>query len=72
MINNYLGQFNSLNELKSYNKQLKVAEYRELVKRFNEKASMELNSMMCDLAKVLIKQFGLTPEEIEAIELETI
>lgn len=72
MINTYLGTFNTVEELKAHNKQLKIAEYVKLNKRFNEQPSMELSSMMSDLAQILINRFGLTPDEVEAIELETL
>lgn len=69
----YLGmEFKSYQELREWNKQGKINEYRNLAKRFNEQATLELSSMMSDLAQVLIKQFGLTPDELEAIELENL
>ena len=68
MINTYLGTFNNTQELIAHNKQLKVAEYRNLAKRFATQPSMELSSMMSDLALILVNKFSLTWEEIEQLE----
>ena len=69
----YLGmEFKSYQELRAWTKAGKINEYRSLSKRFNEQSTLELSSMMSDLAQVLIKQFGVTPDELEDIELETL
>ena len=68
MINTYLGQFNNVDELKAHNKQLKVAEYRNLAKRFADNPSMELSSMMSDLALTLVNVFNMSWIEVEALE----
>lgn len=68
MINTYLGTFNTVEELKAHNKQLKIAEYVKLNKRFNEQPSMELSSMMSDLALTLVNTFNMSWGEVEALE----
>lgn len=68
IINTYLGTFNNTQELKEFNKQSKIAEYKNLAKRFNSQPSMELSSMMSDLALTLVNTFSLTWEEVEQLE----
>ena len=69
----YLGmEFKNTEEIKTWSKEGNINEYRKLCMRFNEHATLELSSMMSALAQVLINRFGLTPDEVEAIELETL
>ena len=68
MINTYLGTFNTVEELKAHNKQLKVAEYRNLLTRFADNPSMEISSMMSDLALTLVNTFNMSWGEVEALE----
>lgn len=69
MINTYLGTFNNIQELKAHTRDLKISEYRNLAKRFASNPSMELSSMMSDLALVLVNNFSLTWEEVELLEV---
>ena len=68
MIDAYLGTFETVEELETHNKQLKIAEYIKLNKMFNEHHSMEISSMMSDLALTLVDLFGMSWEEVEALE----
>lgn len=66
----YLGmEFKNYQELKDWNKQGHINHYKKLAKMFNNNPTMELNVMMCKCADVLVKQFGLTYNEVEQIEL---
>lgn len=68
MINTYLGTFKTAEELKAHNKQLKIAEYVKLNERFNEHYSMEISSMLSDLALTLVNTFNMSWDEVEALE----
>ena len=66
----YLGmEFKNHQELKDWNKQGHINHYKKLAKMFSNNPTMELNVMMCKCADVLVKQFGLTYNEVEQIEL---
>lgn len=65
----YLGmKFENAQEIKNWSKQGNINTYRNLAQRFNEQPSMELSSMMSDLFQVLVNTFGMTPDEVEALE----
>lgn len=67
----YLGmEFKNHEELMQWTKQGKVASYKKLAHMFNNNPSMEISSMMSDLADVLMSRFGMTLDELEAIEIE--
>lgn len=68
MINTYLGTFNNTQELKAHARDLKISEYKNLVKRFNTTPTMEISSLMSDIALTLVKSYGLTWEQIEQLE----
>ena len=68
MINTCLGTLNNIQELKAHSRDLKISEYRNLAKRFASNPSMELSSMMSDLALTLVNHFSLTWEEVEQLE----
>ena len=69
----YLGtEFKNAAEVKEYNKQGNVNYYKTLAKLFGENPTMELNSMMCDVADTLVNVFGMTYAEIENIEIEAL
>ena len=68
MTNTYLGTFKTIEELKTHNKQLKIAEYIKLNKMFSEHPNMEISSMMSDLALVLVNTFNMSWNEVEALE----
>lgn len=66
----YFGrEFNSAEEIREWSKEGNINYYRNLAKRFSEAPSMELSVIMSDMADILIKTFGLTPDEIEALEI---
>lgn len=69
MIDTYLGTFKTTEELKTHNKQLKIAEYIKLNKMFHEHPNMEISSMMSDLALVLVNTFNMSWDEIEVLEV---
>lgn len=68
MTNTYLGTFKTVEELKTHNKQLKIAEYIKLNKMFAEHPSMEVSSMLSDLALTLVNTFNMSWDEVEALE----
>ena len=66
----YLGmEFKNYQELKDWNKQGHINQYKKLTKMFSNNPTMELNVMMCKCADILVKQFGLTYNDVEQIEL---
>ena len=66
----YLGmEFKNYQELKDWNKQGHINHYKKLAKMFSNNPTMELNVMMCKCAVILVKQFGLTYNDVEQIEL---
>lgn len=66
----YLGmEFKNKKKLLAWNKEGKINEYRKLAQRFDQNPTMELSSMMSDLASVLVDQFGLTWEQVEELEI---
>lgn len=67
---NYLGrEFKNVQELLDWSKERKISYYRDLAKRFSEAPSMELSVIMSDTADTLVKYFGLSWDEIEALEI---
>lgn len=68
MINTHLGVFKTVEELKTHNKQLKIAEYIKLNKMFAEHPSTEISSMLSDLALTLVNTFNMSWNEVEALE----
>jgi hypothetical protein len=66
----YLGmEFKNHSELNVWNMAGHIAEYKKLSAMFEQHPSMELSTMMSDRAEVLVKQFGMTWEQIEELEL---
>lgn len=66
----YLGrEFGNVEEIREWSKEGNISYYRNLAKRFSEAPSMELSVIMSNMADILIKHFGLTPDEIEALEI---
>ena len=66
----YLGiEFKNYQELKDWNKRRHINHYKNLAKMFSNNPTMELNVMMCKCADILVKQFGLTYNDVEQIEL---
>lgn len=67
----YLGRnFKNAAEVKEFNRQGNVNYYKTLAKLFANNPTMELSSLMCDIADTLVNVFGMTYAEIEAIEIE--
>lgn len=68
----YLGmKFKNADEIKEFNKQGNINHYRTLAKLFVNNPTIELSSMMSNIADILVKEFGMTYTEIESIEIET-
>lgn len=67
-INTYLGSFNNHQELEAALKASKIEEYKKYSKMFADHPTMELSSLLSDLADTLNKRFGLDWNEIEALE----
>lgn len=66
----YLGKhFRNYEELENWNRNGHIAEYRKLAEMFSRNPSMELSCMMSDRAEVLVKEFGLTWEQVEQLEI---
>lgn len=66
----YLGmEFKNHSELNAWNMAGHIAEYKKLAAMFGQHPSTELSSLMSDRAEVLVKQFGMTWEQIEELEL---
>lgn len=64
--------FNSESDIDAFIKKQAIERYKTLAVMFSNKPSMELTSMMCDLADRLVKVFGLTYTEIEELEIAAI
>ena len=65
----YLGmEFKNYEELENWSKEGHIKRYEKLAKMFDRNPCMEISSMMSDLSQLLIKRYGLTLDEIEAIE----
>lgn len=60
--------FNSKQEIDEFIKRELVERYQQYSRMFWENSTMELSSMMSDLADVLVKQYGLSWDEIEEME----
>lgn len=66
----YMGmKFKNYEEFKAWNKAGHIEEYKRLSELFAEKPSVELACFMSDRAEVLVNQFGMTWEEVEALEI---
>lgn len=73
----YLGRtFKNHKELMTWVKEGKIAEYKKLVRMFSNATdadyAMAIVVKSSELENVLMKQFGMTPTEIEAIEIEAL
>ena len=55
-------------EIRKNKKKGNIERYKKLAKMFENHPSMEISSMMSDLALVLVKSYGMTFEEVEALE----
>ena len=67
----YLGmEFKNYEELQAWSKQGHIDRYKWLAKRFAENGSMETSCMMSKLFLVPMNHYGMTSDEIEALELE--
>ena len=49
-------------------KQEQIARYKKLAKMFSDHPTMEISSEMSDLSIVLVDSYGLTWEQVEALE----
>lgn len=62
--------FNSKEEIDAFIKKQTIDKYKMLCKMFAENASMELITIMQPYEDRLHNEFGLSYEEIEALEIE--
>lgn len=62
-------EYRTVEEIREDAKQNNIARYKKLASMFNNHPSMELSSMISDLALTLVKSYGLTWAEVEAIEI---
>nr|DAQ28175.1 MAG TPA: hypothetical protein [Caudoviricetes sp.] len=67
-----LGDFKNYEEMIKVLKEAKISEYKKLVAMSMNSLSMELSDKLFDLADILVNQFGLTRNDIEALEMEVI
>lgn len=67
-----LGDFKNYEEMRKTLKEAKISEYKKLVAMSMNSLSMELSNKLFDLADILVNQFGLTRNDIEALEMEVI
>ena len=66
----YLGiEFKNYEELENWNKCEHIREYKKLAEMFDRNPSMEISSMMSDIAIVLHDRFEMSWEEIEELEI---
>lgn len=64
--------FNNKKEIDDFIKDQTIKEYKQLCKRFENDACMELIDIMASYQDKLHNDFGLSYEEIENIEIEAI
>lgn len=62
-------EYRTAEEIREDAKQSNIARYKKLANMFGNNPSVELSSMMGDLALTLVKSYGLTWDEIEALEI---
>lgn len=67
-----LGDFKNYEEMRKVLKEAKISEYKKLVAMSMNSLSMELSDKLFDLADILVNQFGLTRNDIEALEMRVI
>lgn len=67
-----LGDFKNQEKMRKALKEAKISEYKKLVAMSMNSLSMELSDKLFDLADILVNQFGLTRNDIEALEMEVI
>ena len=61
--------FNSKADIDAFIKDLEIARYKKLAIMFANHHSMEISAAMDDLSLVLVNQYGLTWEQVEALEV---
>lgn len=61
--------FNCKADIDAFIKELEIARYKKLAIMFANHPSMEINAAMSDLSLVLVNQYGLTWEQVEALEV---
>lgn len=72
MIETYMGEFKNIEDMKAHCKAGNISEYKKLCRQFNENPSMELSVIMSKRADILHEQYGMTWNEIEAIENKSV
>lgn len=65
----YMGySFNNLAEVETYLKNSAVNAYKQAIALFNQNPTMEAECYCSEKAKILVKRFGFTWEQVEKIE----
>ena len=62
-------EYRTAEEIREDAKQSNIARYKKLVSMFANHPTMEISAAMDDLALVLVKSYGLTWEQVEALEV---
>ena len=69
----YLGrEYNNVAEIKEQNKLGNIEYYKKLYIAFSHNPNMETNNLLCDQADILVRVFGMTYDELEALEIEVL
>jgi hypothetical protein len=61
--------FNCKADIDAFIKELEIARYKKLAIMFSNHPTMEVSAAMSDLSLVLVNQYGLTWEQVEALEV---
>ena len=70
---NYLGRkYNNVAEIKEQNKLGNIEYYKKLYIAFLNNPNMAANNLLCDQADTLVRVFGMTYDELEALEIEVL
>ena len=62
-------EYRTVEEIREEAKQSNIRFYKMLAKMFSNHPTMEISSKMSDTALVLVKSYGMTWDEVEALEI---
>lgn len=62
-------EYKTVEEIREEAKQQNIRWYKMLSEMFNNHPTMEISSQMSDTALVLVENYGMTWNEIEALEI---
>lgn len=62
-------EYRTVEEIREEAKQQTISWYKTLCKVFSNHPTMEISCKMSDTALTLVKQYGLTWDEVEALEI---